>query len=225
MNTAKNRAKNPESTKPRAADYLKIVEWSEEDGCFVGSAPPIIGPACHGDNEVEVYKELCEIVEEWLEIMERDGIPAPTATLQKEYSGKFILRTKPELHRTLAIRAAQIDESLNDYCVRKLRESLRLSVLTTGIVPAVLRDADFERIADVRYQFEAGQQIPHMQVLPFGDRLSEEDLRRATWLDFFQNLLCVPVSVHSERNDRAGIYDVTTPDKVPKSLSATKSRR
>lgn len=49
-----------------SAKYIKIVEWSEEDQCFIGCCPGIIGPCCHGDNEVEVYRELCEIVDEWL---------------------------------------------------------------------------------------------------------------------------------------------------------------
>jgi len=35
--------------KARAAQYTKLVEWSDEDGCFVGSAPPLVGPCCHGD--------------------------------------------------------------------------------------------------------------------------------------------------------------------------------
>jgi predicted RNase H-like HicB family nuclease len=49
-----------------SAECLKIVEWSEEDGCYVGQCPGIIGPCCHGDDEAAVYAELCEIVEEWL---------------------------------------------------------------------------------------------------------------------------------------------------------------
>ena len=44
--------------------YLKIVEWSEEDQCYVGTCPGLFYGGCHGDNEAEVYKELCEIVEE-----------------------------------------------------------------------------------------------------------------------------------------------------------------
>lgn len=54
-------------------DYVKLVEWSDEDGCFVGSAPPLIGPCCHGDDEAEVYRELCQIVEEWIQIYQEDG--------------------------------------------------------------------------------------------------------------------------------------------------------
>ena len=31
----------------------------------------------HGDNEIGVFKELCEVVEEWIEIYETDGTPLP----------------------------------------------------------------------------------------------------------------------------------------------------
>lgn len=64
-----------------SAKYIKIVEWSEEDQCFVGSCPGIIGSCCHGNDEVEVYKELCRIVEEWLEIAHQQNkeLPPPTA--------------------------------------------------------------------------------------------------------------------------------------------------
>jgi predicted RNase H-like HicB family nuclease len=57
--------------------YVKIVEWSEEDQAFVGYCPDIVGPCCHGDDEVEVFRTLCEIVAEWIEIAMRDGTPLP----------------------------------------------------------------------------------------------------------------------------------------------------
>jgi hypothetical protein len=46
-----------------SAKYAKIVEWSEEDRCCVGSAPGLIHGGCHGDDERQVFAELCEIVE------------------------------------------------------------------------------------------------------------------------------------------------------------------
>ena len=63
-----------------AARYVKIVEWSDEDGAFVGQCPGVIGPCCHGLDEVEVYRELCQVVTEWVEIAERDGTPLPPPT-------------------------------------------------------------------------------------------------------------------------------------------------
>ena len=64
----------------QSARYIKLVEWSDEDQCVVGQCPGIIGPCCHGDDEAEVYAQLCEIVEEWLENLQRDGLPLPPPT-------------------------------------------------------------------------------------------------------------------------------------------------
>ena len=71
------------------AKYLKIVEWSEEDQVFVGRCPGIIGPCCHGSDEVEVYRELCEIVEEWIEIARKDGKPLPSPTIGMSMTQKI----------------------------------------------------------------------------------------------------------------------------------------
>jgi len=70
--------------------YLKIVEWSDQDQCFVGRCPGIIGPCCHGDNEVQVYAKLCKIVEEWIALMEQEGKPLPPPTLWKNVSEKAL---------------------------------------------------------------------------------------------------------------------------------------
>lgn len=45
--------------------HKKIVEWSEENKAFIGSAPPIVGRCCHGDNELAVFEQLIGIVEQW----------------------------------------------------------------------------------------------------------------------------------------------------------------
>jgi len=72
--------------------YLKIVEWSEEDQRYIGSIPGWIGKCCHGDNEENVYRQLCQILDEWIEIYENDDMPLPASISGKKYSGKFQLR-------------------------------------------------------------------------------------------------------------------------------------
>lgn len=101
--------------------YLKIVEWSEEDQCYIGSVPGWIGKCCHGMDEVKVYKELCQVVDEWIEIYKKDGRPLPPPT-NKNYSGKFVLRAGAELHQALALYALKNGESLNSFVVKKLRK-------------------------------------------------------------------------------------------------------
>lgn len=104
--------------------YLKIVEWSDEDQCYVGSVPGWIGKSCHGSDETKVYKELCRIVDEWIEIYKNDGLQLPKTTAKKSYSGKFILRTGEKLHKVIAIKALNEGDSLNTFCVKKLKQSV-----------------------------------------------------------------------------------------------------
>lgn len=57
--------------------YLKIVEWSEEDQCYIGRCPGLMLGGVHGDDEAAVYQELCEVVEEWIAIHQEKEIPLP----------------------------------------------------------------------------------------------------------------------------------------------------
>ena len=73
-----------------SAKYIKIVEWSDEDQCFVGHCPGIVGPCCHGDDEVEVYRQLCQIVDEWLEIAARENRTLPPPTTGQDIPGSLL---------------------------------------------------------------------------------------------------------------------------------------
>jgi predicted RNase H-like HicB family nuclease len=70
-----------------SARYAKIVEWSEEDQCYVGSAPGLIHGGCHGDDERQVFAELCQIVEEAVELYKKDGKPLPPPTSARDLAG------------------------------------------------------------------------------------------------------------------------------------------
>ncbi len=72
-----------------SARYVKIVEWSEEDQCYVGSAPGSIFGRCRGDDERKVFDELCKIVEEAIVIYKVDGKPLPPATSRRDYANKL----------------------------------------------------------------------------------------------------------------------------------------
>lgn len=63
-----------------SARYVKLVEWSDEDNCFVGSCPGLVYGGCHGDNEQAVFAELCQIVEEAIQVYALEGKPLPPAT-------------------------------------------------------------------------------------------------------------------------------------------------
>lgn len=72
-----------------SARYVKIVEWSEDDQCYVGSAPGLIYGGCHGNNEKEVFSELCAMVEEAILLYRDDNKALPPATVGHDYANKL----------------------------------------------------------------------------------------------------------------------------------------
>jgi predicted RNase H-like HicB family nuclease len=72
-----------------SARYAKIVEWSEEDQCYVGSAPGLIFGGCHGEDEKKVFDELCRIVDEAIALYQEDGKPLPPATSGRDFANKM----------------------------------------------------------------------------------------------------------------------------------------
>ncbi|OOO02043.1 MAG: hypothetical protein USCGTAYLOR_01754 [Chromatiales bacterium USCg_Taylor] len=73
-----------------SAFYVKIVEWSEEDQCFVGSCPGLFYGGCHGDEERQVFAELCEIVDDTIDLYKQEGRPLPPPTSGKDYANKML---------------------------------------------------------------------------------------------------------------------------------------
>ena len=63
-----------------SARYIKVVEWSAEDGCHIGSCPGLFFGGCHGEDERAVFEEPCVIVEEAIALHHADGRPLPPPT-------------------------------------------------------------------------------------------------------------------------------------------------
>ena len=74
----------------QAARYVKIVEWSDEDQCFVGSCPGLFYGGCHGDNEQAVFAELCQIVEETLRLYQIENKPLPPTTSGYDWANTIV---------------------------------------------------------------------------------------------------------------------------------------
>ena len=65
--------------------YHKWVEWSDEDQVYVGKCPDLI-TGIHGDDPVQLYAELCQVVEEVVGHFESSGrtLPAPMTRPMQE---------------------------------------------------------------------------------------------------------------------------------------------
>ena len=72
-----------------SARYAKIVEWSEEDQCYVGSSPGLVYGGCHGPDERAVFDELCQVVEETIALYRIDGKPLPPSTSGRDFANRM----------------------------------------------------------------------------------------------------------------------------------------
>jgi predicted HicB family RNase H-like nuclease len=93
--------------------YSYRVVWSEEDKEYVGLCAEFPSLSWLAHSQENALKGIREVVAESVEDMKKNGEPLPEPLTSKHYSGKFIVRVPPEVHRRLALEAAESGVSLN----------------------------------------------------------------------------------------------------------------
>jgi len=93
--------------------YTYRITWSAEDEEFVGLIAEFPSLSWLAASQIDALTGIRELVGTVVAEMEHAGEPAPEPFADRRYSGQFKLRIPPELHRALAIRAAEENVSLN----------------------------------------------------------------------------------------------------------------
>ncbi|WP_107669207.1 type II toxin-antitoxin system HicB family antitoxin [Cyanothece sp. BG0011] len=100
--------------------YCYRVTWSVEDEEFVGLCVEYPSLSYLHEDRYAALEGITNLVKEIVADMEANGEKVPEPIAEKSYSGKFQVRITPELHRKLAIEAAEENVSLNRYVSHKL---------------------------------------------------------------------------------------------------------
>lgn len=105
-------------------DYL-AMEYpfnviADPDGGYVIVFPDLPGCLTQIENLDEVGPMADEIRRLWIETGFERGNAIPLPSFPEEYSGRFVIRIPPSLHRTLAERAKRENMSLNQYVTLRL---------------------------------------------------------------------------------------------------------
>ena len=95
--------------------YTYRITWSEDDREFVGLCLEFPSLSWLAKNPETALKGIRRIVKEAVQDMESHGESPPSPLSGKSYSGKFIIRIPPEVHRALAMKAAEEGISLNRF--------------------------------------------------------------------------------------------------------------
>jgi predicted RNase H-like HicB family nuclease len=100
--------------------YTYREEWSEEDEVYVARCLEFPSVAAHGASPEEALAEVRSVVAVIIKDMVKSGELLPEPLGSRAYSGKLMLRLPKEVHRDVAIRAAEEGVSLNQYLLSRL---------------------------------------------------------------------------------------------------------
>ncbi len=104
--------------------YTYRVTWSEEDQEHVGLCAEFPSLSWLEENQGNALSGIVKLVGDVVADLEKSGETPPKPMSMKEYSGKFMTRVQPYVHRKLALRAAEEGKSIN---------SLVASLLAGGV--------------------------------------------------------------------------------------------
>jgi len=100
--------------------YAYRVLWSEEDQEYVGLCSEFASLSWLESTQEKALKGIKKLVAEVISDLKKNGEEVPQPIVIRNYSGKFMVRVPPEVHRQLAVQAAESGVSLNRIASLKL---------------------------------------------------------------------------------------------------------
>ena len=100
--------------------YTYRVMWSDDDEEFIGLCAEFPSLSWLSTTSTKALKGIQSVVKDCVTDMSKnkEDIPAPISS--RNFSGKFMVRVPPEVHRHLAVEAAESGVSLNRIASLKL---------------------------------------------------------------------------------------------------------
>ncbi len=93
--------------------YTYRVTWSEQDREHVGLCAEFPSLSWLASSPEAALRGIRSVVAEVVKDMQANGEAIPEALASRHFSGKFMVRVPPEIHRRLAVEAAEAGVSLN----------------------------------------------------------------------------------------------------------------
>jgi len=100
--------------------YTYRVTWSAEDGEYVGLCAEFPGLSWLAKTQADALTGIKDVVRELIQDMQAGNEVVPQPFALRSYSGKFVVRVPPDVHRKLDIEAAEAKVSLNRLVSAKL---------------------------------------------------------------------------------------------------------
>lgn len=102
--------------------YTYRVTWSEDDNEYVGLCAEFPSLSWLAPTPETALKGIRNLVAEVVADMDETDEEAPKPIACRSYSGKFMVRVPPDVHRKLVVQAAESGISLNRIASSKLSQ-------------------------------------------------------------------------------------------------------
>jgi predicted HicB family RNase H-like nuclease len=102
--------------------YTYRVTWSEEDKEYVGLCAEFPSLSWLASSPEAALRGIRAVVADAIKDMRANGETIPDPLSSRHFSGKFLIRVPPEIHRLLAVQAAEAGVSLNRLASAKLSQ-------------------------------------------------------------------------------------------------------
>ncbi len=100
--------------------YAYKIEWNEADQVFIARCLEFPTLGAHGKNPEQALKQIQLVVGKIIRDMKSEGEEIPEPFSLKPFKGNLTLRVTPEIHRRLALAAAEAGVSINQYILSKI---------------------------------------------------------------------------------------------------------
>ena len=100
--------------------YTYRVTWSDSNNEYVGLCTEFPSLSWLAKDPRQALRGIRKLVQDVIEDMRKEGEAVPEPIALKHYSGKFMVRVPPQVHKKLAVEAAESGVSLNRLASAKL---------------------------------------------------------------------------------------------------------
>ncbi|MFN8441599.1 MAG: toxin-antitoxin system HicB family antitoxin [Caldilineaceae bacterium] len=102
--------------------YTYRVTWSDEDNEYVGLCAEFPSLSWLSNTPEDALSGIRSVVADVVVDMQKNQEPIPEPISTKQFSGRFVVRVPPSVHRRLALEAAESGVSLNRLASAKLSQ-------------------------------------------------------------------------------------------------------
>ncbi len=115
--------------------YNILIEWSNDDNVYVVSVEELPHCMTHGRTREEALAMAKEAIKGHVEALNKEGAFVPEPIALNTYSGDFLVRANPDLHKRLVQYSKKVGRPMNEVSVDIIEAGLDKKTYSSDSAP------------------------------------------------------------------------------------------